>query len=59
MTSHELARQLLEGPDLPIGMPAVKEWDDDDEAIKTIVIEQIEAEKADTEEPCEVLLITC
>ena len=31
MTSHEFARQLLEGPDLPIITPKVKEYDDSGE----------------------------
>lgn len=31
MTSHELARQLLNGPDLPIVVPKVKEYSEDEE----------------------------
>lgn len=57
MTSHELAKQLLAGPDLPIGIHAVKEWDDDDEALKTPIIEQVTGENSETEEPCQVLTI--
>lgn len=58
MTSHELAKKLLELPDLPIGLPAVKTWDDADEFLYTPVIEKVTGEDPNTDKALPVLVLS-
>lgn len=44
MTAHEFARQLLAGPDLPICVPVVKEYDHDTEDMPAPVVNETDAE---------------
>jgi hypothetical protein len=58
MTAHQFAKQLLEGPDLPIFVPAVVEYDDSDESAKTPIVTKIRGERTDNDEPCDLLMIS-
>lgn len=57
MTSHEFAQKLLAGPDLPIGLPAVKEYDTDDGRIGEPVVSEVQGEDED-ESPVKILIIS-
>ena len=59
MTSHQFAKQLLEGPDLPIRVPRVVEYDHEEAALEIPVIAQDVAFKdGDEYEEFEVLIIS-
>lgn len=58
MTAHQFAKKLLEGPDLPIFVPAVVEYDDSDESVRTPIVTKIRGERTDTDEPCDLLMIS-
>jgi hypothetical protein len=58
MTAHQFAKQLLEGPDLPIFVPAVIEYDDSDESARTPLVTKIRGESTDTDELCDLLMIS-
>ena len=59
MTSHEFAKQLLEGPNLPIRVPRVVEYDNEEGALEIPVIAQEGAIKDEDEyEEFEVLIIS-
>jgi hypothetical protein len=57
MTSHQFAKQLLEGPDLPILVPRVVEYDDEQGGLETPIVTQDEALTED-EESRDVLIIS-
>lgn len=54
----EFAKLLLEMPDLPICVPAVKEYDDSDESAKTPIVTKSRGEHTGNDEPCDLLMIT-
>ena len=56
MTSHEFANQLLTGPDLPIFVPKIKEYDDDGNCFVEPVVAPITADD-EHDRPHEILLI--
>ena len=58
MTSHQFAKELLGGPDLPIFVPAVLEYDDSDESARTPLITPIRGERTDNDEQCNLLMIS-
>lgn len=58
MTAHQLAKQLLEGPDLPIFVPAVVEYDDSDESARIPLVTKTRGGRTDTDEPCDLLMIS-
>lgn len=57
-TSHGFARQLLEGPDLPILIQKVIEWDDSEDCCAIPVVSQTKGEETATGEECDVLIIS-
>lgn len=58
MTAHELAKKLLDGPDLPIVVPKVKEYSDEDEdSCATPTVSNHEG-RDPNDEPIEVLVIS-
>lgn len=58
MRSHDFAMKLLEGPDLPILIPKVIEWDDSDDCCAHPVVTKEEGRLTATDEPCDVLIIS-
>lgn len=58
MKSHEFAKNLLAGPDLPIGLPPVKEYDTDDERIGDPVVSEVSGENASDGSPVKILIIS-
>lgn len=58
MRSHDFAMKLLEGPDLPILIPKVIEWDDSDDCCAHPVVTKEEGRITATDEPCDVLIIS-
>ncbi len=58
ITAHQFATLLLQGPDLPILVPKVKEYDDDEEnCCATPVVVQDEGWNTEKDEPCQILII--
>jgi hypothetical protein len=57
MTAHQFARQLLEGPDLPIGVPACT-YDPDDNALYAPEVCEVDADETEGDEQRKLLLIS-
>jgi hypothetical protein len=58
MTAHDFARQLLSGPDLPILVPKVREYDDDeDNCCADPFIVEDDGKNRITGDHCRILII--
>ena len=56
-TSHQLARELLKGPDLPIYTPPVARYDDSSEHLPEPIVCETDGETWD-DKPCKLLFIS-